>query len=56
MMKTDRHRTALAYVAWGSYASGCFRWRCFPRVHAIADSIGDGSGTCHLIIAQRGHL
>ena len=27
-----------------------------PCVHAIAGCIGDGSGMCHLIIAQRGHL
>ena len=27
-----------------------------PRVHVIACCIGDGSGTCHLLIAQRGHL
>ena len=27
-----------------------------PRVHAIAGCIRDGSGTCHLLIAQRGHL
>ena len=27
-----------------------------PRVHAIAGCIGDGSGTCHLLIAQRSHL
>jgi hypothetical protein len=27
-----------------------------PRVHAIAGCIGDGSGTCHLLIAQRGHF
>ena len=25
----------------------------FPRVHAIASCIGDGLGTCHLLIAQR---
>ena len=56
MMKTDRHRTALACVAGGSHAGGCFRWRCFPRVHVIAGCIGDGLGTCHLLIAQRGHL
>ena len=28
----------------------------FVRVPAIAGYIGDGSGTCHLLIAQRGHL
>ena len=56
MMKTDRHRTALACVVGGSQAGGCFHWRCFPCVHAIAGSIGDGSDTCHLLIAQRGHL
>ena len=38
------------------HAGGCFHWRCFPRVHAIASCIGDGSGMCHLLIAQRGHL
>ena len=27
-----------------------------PRVHVIAGCIGDGSGTCHLLIAQHGHL
>jgi hypothetical protein len=56
MMKTDRHRTALACVARASHAGGCFCWRCFPRVHAIAGCIGDGSGMCHLLTAQRGHL
>ena len=40
----------------GSHAGGCFRWRCFPRVHAIAGCIGGSSGTCHLLIAQRDHL
>ena len=39
MMKTDRHRTALACVAGGSHVGGCFRWRCFPRVPAIAGCI-----------------
>jgi hypothetical protein len=43
-------------LAGGSHAGGCFRWRCFPRIHAIAGCIGDGSGTCHLLIAQRGYL
>ena len=56
MMKIDCHRTALACVAGGSHAGGYFRWRCFPRVPAIAGCIGDGSGTCHLVIGQRGHL
>ena len=56
MTKTDRHRTALACVVGGSHTGGCFRWRCFPRVPAIAGCIGDGSGTCHLVIGQRGHL
>jgi hypothetical protein len=43
--------------AWqGAHASGCFRWRCFPRVHAIAGCIGDGSSTCYLLIAQGGNL
>jgi hypothetical protein len=28
----------------------------FPRVYAIAGCIGDGLGTCHLLIGQRGHL
>ena len=56
MMKTDRHRTALVCMAEGSHVGGCFRWRCFSRVHAIAGCIRDGSGTCHLLIAQRGHL
>jgi hypothetical protein len=27
-----------------------------PCIHAIASCIGDGSGTCHLLIAQCGHL
>ena len=27
-----------------------------PHVHAIAGCIGDGLGTCHLLIAQRGDL
>jgi hypothetical protein len=40
----------------GCHAGRCFHWRCFPRVHAIADCIGHGSGTCHLLIAQHGHL
>ena len=40
----------------GCHAGGRFHWRCFPRVHAIAGCIGDGSGTCHLVIRQRGHL
>ena len=31
-------------MAGGSHVGGCFRWRSFPCVHAIADSIGDGSG------------
>ena len=56
MMKTDRHKTALACVARGSHAGGCFHWRCFPRVHAIAGCIGDGLGTCHLLIVEHGHL
>jgi hypothetical protein len=43
-------------VAGGCHASGRFHSRCFPRVHAIAGCIGDGSGTCHLLIAQRGYL
>ena len=51
MMKTDRHRTALACVAGGNRAGGCFRWRFFPRVHAIAGCIGDGLGMCHILIA-----
>ena len=55
-MKTERHRTALACVAGGCHAGDCFRWRCFPRVHAIAGCTGDGSGTCHLLMAQRGHI
>ena len=56
MTKTDRHRAALACVAGGSHAGGCFHWRCFPRVHAIAGCIGDGSGMCLLCIAQHDHL
>jgi hypothetical protein len=28
----------------------------YVYIHAIAGCIGDGSGTCHLLIAQRGHL
>ena len=28
----------------------------FARVHATAGCTGDGSGTCHLLIAQHGHL
>ena len=55
-MKIERHRTVLACVAGGCHAGGRFRWRCFPRVHAIAGCIGDCLGTCHLLIAQRGHL
>ena len=56
MTKTDRHRTALTCMARGSHASGCFRWRCFPHVPAIAACIGYGSGTCHLVIWQCGHF
>ena len=66
---TNRHRSGLicdkkqnvielfwhAYQG-GCYAGGCFRWRCFPHVHVIAGCIGDGSGMCHLLIAQCGHL
>ena len=50
MMKTDRHRTALTCVVGGSHANGCFRWRCFSHVHAIAVCIGDSSGMCHLLL------
>jgi len=50
MTKTDRHITALACVVRGSHAGGCFCWRCFSRIHAIASSTRDGSGTCHLLI------
>ena len=50
MMKIDRHRTDLACVAGGSHAGGCFRWRCFPRVHAIAGCIGDDSGTVTFLL------
>ena len=48
----------LFWHAWqgGCHAGGCFRWIYFPHVHAIAGCIGDGSGTCHLLIAQHGHL
>ena len=66
MVFTHRHRSDLIcdekqiiielfWHAWqgGCYAGGCFRWRCFPRVHVIAGCIGDGSGTCHLLITQR---
>ena len=56
MTKTDHHRTALACMAGGSHVGECFHWRCFPRVHAITGCIGDGSGTCHLLIAQHGHI
>ena len=56
MTKTERHRTVLACVTGGCHTSGCFRWRCFPCVHAIAGCIGDVLGTCHLLIAQCGHI
>ena len=56
MMKIDHHRTLLACVAGGSHTGGSFHWRCFPRVPAIAGCIEDVSGTCHLVIGQRGHL
>ena len=48
----------LLWHAWqgGSHAGGCFRWRCFPRVPAIAGCIRDGLGMCHLLIAQLDHL
>jgi len=52
----NHHRTV--WHAWqgGCHAGGCFHWRCCPHVHAIAGCIGDGLGTCHIFIAQRGHL
>ena len=56
MTKTDRHRSALACMAGGNHAGSCFRWRCFPRVPAIAGCIRDGLGMCHLVIGQCGHL
>ena len=56
VMKTKCHRTVLACVAGGCHTGGCFHWRCFPRVHAIAGCIGDGLGTSHLLITQHGHL
>ena len=43
-------------MAASSHAGGCFHWRCFPRVHAIAGCIGDGLGMWHLLIAQRSHI
>jgi hypothetical protein len=48
----------LFWHAWQGAATlvGAFYWRCFPRVHDIAGCIGDGLGTCHLLIAQCGHL
>ena len=56
MLKIEHHRTVLACVVGGSHAGGCFRWRCFPSIPAIAGCIGDGLGMCHLVIGQRGHL
>ena len=56
MTKTDHHRTALECMTGVSHAGSYFYWRCFPRVPAIAGCIGDGSGTCHLVIGQRDHL
>ena len=56
MMKTKCHRTILACVVGGCHAGGCFHWRCFPRVHAIAGCIEDCSDMCHILITQRGHL
>jgi hypothetical protein len=53
MTKTECHRTALACMAGGIHAGGFFHWTCFPRVPAIADCIGHGSSTCHLVI---GHM
>ena len=40
----------------GSQLAGVSIGDAFPDVHAIAGCIGDGSGTCHLLIAQHGHL
>jgi hypothetical protein len=41
----------LFWHAWqgGCHADGCFHWRCFPCVHAIASCIGDGSGVTFLL-------
>ena len=63
MTKTECHRTTLSCVVGDCHAVGRFPLEmlstctCYsPHVHAIAGCIGDGSGTCHLLIAQHGHL
>ena len=56
MTKTEHRRTVLACVAGAANLVGAFVGDAFPCVHAIAGCIGHGSGTCHLLIAQRGHL
>ena len=61
-------KTKMSWNYFGMRVRGLPRWwalplemlsmcTCYtPCVHAIAGCIGDGSGTCHLLIAQRGHL
>jgi hypothetical protein len=48
----------LLWQAWRGAATlaGASIGDAFPCVHAIAGCIGHGSDTCHLLIAQRGHL
>ena len=56
MTKIEHRRTVLACVAGAATLVGASVGDAFPYVHAIAGCIGDGSGTCHLLIAQHGHL
>jgi hypothetical protein len=54
--KTEHHRTILACVAEGLPRWWVLLLEMLSTLHAIAGCIGDGSGTCHRLIAQRGHL
>jgi hypothetical protein len=57
MTKIDHHRTALACMVGGSHTGGCFHWRCFLRIYTCYSWLHwRWFGTCHLLIAQRGHL